>query len=317
LVDQEAVRRAVQDELARSRARQEAVAVARATVATVRAAAAEEARLSGGPCVYCGVTWSAFSEDGQVKPAWYRSGVGACCYWCECERRQQDSEWGTERPEVEHRDRAVRLLVADESITRFWTGPYLAEKTGFRWWHETPGAEPGGRVRFRYVDRWALRAALRPKRPTAAEWYTAAAPCERCGCAYMWRSVSDYKDLRTNKNVAGPLVCHGCVDFESIEDVASRLVGVNGRRYGTSHHKIGTQDHFYDTQNAVAAIGLTWFNKRDTSKDPRRRDLTLTPFTYLDVPALRRRAYELFPQPDAWLASAVWQRLRDEAEARR
>jgi hypothetical protein len=42
----------------------------------------------------------------------------------------------------------------------------------------------------------------------------------------------------------------------------------------------------------------------------------LTPFAYLDVEAIRRQAYEKYPDERWWVNKNVWQRLHAEAESR-
>ena len=59
------------------------------------------------------------------------------------------------------------------------------------------------------------------------------------------------------------------------------------------------------------AIGLRWFSDRLPGSKSDERKITLTPFAYLDVDALRRRAFELpLPFSSQWRNQAVFAEQR-------
>lgn len=247
----------------------------------------------GGPCVYCGVTES---------HTWNDAPQGSYCADCRVERRSIGPVAGLS--DLEHRDRVVRALLSAEALGD-WRSPFLLDRVRFSWWHETPGAPPGGAKRFAYVDVAELEARLRPAE--APRLRDGDKPCGRCGCAHMFvldpGREGGYEETRWSEEpgvgygrdgkpveggvfttpyivnfppVAPHLRCVGCRDFDDFHRVIERLCGV---RYGVA-------------QYAAAALNLSWFNDLP-ERDPRRR-FTLTPFAYLGDPAeLRRRVAEV------------------------
>lgn len=90
-------------------------------------------------------------------------------------------------------------------------------------------------------------------------------------------------------------------------DVVERIVGIIGGSPTGTHIPWG--------QDAPTRLGVTWYTDRPVGTDERTRGVTLTPFAYLDLDAIRRRAFDLFPFQSQWSAHAAWLAL--DAEHRR
>ncbi|MEU2986235.1 hypothetical protein ABZ647_17725 [Micromonospora aurantiaca] len=313
-IDQQTLEQAVRDELERRERAQQVRDRLAEVKARVEAQATEQARYSGGPCAYCGVQWSAERDArGGVRPRWHQVTAGPCCAICDEDRHPLGGS--IPLTDEQHRERVVRRLVG-EDVARRWWGSHILKGADFKWWHETPDASPG--ERFAYVDVGQLQAALTPDSP-GEPGYTSGEPCSHCGCAHMWVLHPERVAVMTHDPVTGnPLtkprrytvpaawVCHGCRDIADINVIAERLVGIDGSR----------REWSIDAPTAAQRIGLTWYEGRIKSRDG-RRDLTLTPFAYLDLDELRRKAFELFPGQDMWRSKAIWQRLREEVAGAR
>jgi hypothetical protein len=91
-------------------------------------------------------------------------------------RRPHHAEPGQPPPGQPVRGRAVRRgRVArrpspqrGRGSHKWWFDRYLIERSGFRWWFETPDAPPGGHVRFAYVSTSAIMGSLYPPGRTPA-----------------------------------------------------------------------------------------------------------------------------------------------------
>jgi hypothetical protein len=236
---------------------------------------------------------------------------------------------GVPLSDEEHRIAVVRRLAGAQAC-RYWYGTYLAEaaaRGGFRWWHELdPAARAGGgQRRFAYVDVARLRDALAVRSPSRPAYETAD-PCPRCGCAYMW----------TRADAGAKPTCHGCARFTRLAQVVTELVGVEGSREvqvgpprdansplpvgGLAQLRESRQGGPSATYKSVTELlGVTWYDgtidatrSRPSARDrtPPSRAVNLTPFAYLDLEALRRRAFELLPHERYWRSREVWRRLR-------
>jgi hypothetical protein len=227
---------------------------------------AETARLArevtGGPCVYCGVTVSAQREGphAPLRGVWHSAAGGRCCARCNLDRRNGFID-GAIQPDSEHRARVLYELLPE--LHRRWLPQFAVPRSGFRWWHETPGARPApppGDARFGYVDRDALRAALEP----ALAPLETGEPCPRCGIADQWRSRSVTRgmvDVRTGESSRiNPLrqetvrECAVCCSLpESLDELAARVVGLHPR------------------SGLARELGVTWYADRQAPARERLR----------------------------------------------
>lgn len=265
----------------------------------------------GGPCVYCG-------RSRQHPEVSWKGNPGALfCAACD------DDRW--DHPDVEHRSLILnRILANDWSIRTFQVGKIAEmeiERCGFKWFCETPGAQPGGWDRWKYLgDLDAIRErAAGPPEPPPAPRFQAGDPCERCGCAYMWTTLPRHAEVAVGPNgnyvkdiPSGP-GCGGCFGYESLDDVVRRIIGVWGKI--RMPYEGGPGVFLLPTKSATELLGVTWYKDRTVSTAERSRQVTLAPFAYLDLQALRRRAFEYFPFQSEWTNHAAWQALAAEAQA--
>jgi len=262
---------------------------------------AEAERFKGGPCGFCGVEESTERGiGGAIVGQWYDRSGRPVCTWCD-ETFRND---GVNLTDDEHRDRVLRDLLRGHPELPFWSGPHLARKTEFRWWHESGAGAAGaggGTTRFAYIDRARLDESLRPA--SAGTPYLDGEPCGGCGCAHMWvlvpESTRDVEVREGTKTTHESTVvpahhsCRGCASIRDMGEVVEKLVGL---RYNADFR----------------TLGVGWF-KELPAGDPRRK-LTQAPFMYLgDLGELRRRAFEAHPDQRHWRAFEMWRRLRDEA----
>jgi hypothetical protein len=293
-----------------------------------------EAAFIGGPCAYCGVTRSAVLHEPDVRrgdrpgppeerPFWTTSAAGPCCAWCDDERRS-DIDPSRVLPDEEHRDRVARRLVGPD-LARHHLRGYLAEKVGFRWWHEAPGpgtTRPRLR-RFTHLDPAKLRDAARVSESSGS--YGSGEPCPRCGCAHMWVTVREPYERRVSGSDQTYTAyderrrCMGCAWADDLASVVERLVGLNVRHMTyVNDSKGGIGGPASDVRFAVEWYDPGRLKMRSVRNLPRRTGpaVNLVPFGYLDVPALRRKAYEAYPDEKWWADKSIWRRLKKQ-EARR
>src|SRR5690606_38337342 len=184
----------------------------------------------------------------------------------------------------------------------------------FRWWHEAPdedGTQPRLR-RFKHLSVEKLRDAARLAHPRPPA-YESGRPCPRCGCAHM--RVSE----------RGQRASRGSAWAADLADVVTRLVGLNGRvRTSLMIDRNGRPHPVHETP--VSRLGIKWYeyerprpgrmivNFREPLVPHRTGpSVTLTPFAYLDVEAIRREAIKLYPNQEWWRDGGVWLRLVKEA----
>lgn len=290
-----------------------------------RWAAEEERRLQeslrGGPCVYCGIEISPERDryDGQIRARWRVAPRGGeSCSWCEDDlepsRHDPDARDYYRLTDLDHRLLVLRRLLGNDALGD-WVMPFLMDRAQFKWWHETPAATGGGSERFAYVDVEMYRARLAPE---SAPPFTTGPPCSRCGCAYMFivdagspEQALPMLDERGNVSLdgggqpirliksavpAGTLRCQGCREFDDLTRVAENIIGLG-----------------WKAAQAAGGFGLCWY--RDLPEGDTRRQSTLAPFAYLDVAAIRRRAFEAYPEQHHWRVMRVWQQLHAESAA--
>jgi hypothetical protein len=301
-VDVDALARQVREHEARERRQAEATRLAR--------------EVTGGPCVYCGTTLSAYREPGRrgtVRGVWFTAPGGKACSACDLERRGGRYADAPLLPPEQHRARVLYRLLPE--LDRRWLPQHAVPRSGFRWWHETPGARPApppGDQRFAYLDLDALRAALAPA-PAPLETRE---PCLRCGLADRWRSREVqrgwvYADTGAS-HPANPLrietvwECAACASLpESLDELAARLVGLNPQ------------------PGLAAQLGLTWHADRPPERVrllARVRPSPATPFAWWPPrQQLQARAWALYgPQPGEWERQAErrWHSLAAMRSAR-
>jgi hypothetical protein len=271
-VDQAALAAAV-DRVLADRERRQAEAAAQAE--RERA----EALAIGGPCKYCGITtsWEHDRVADRPEPRWY-AGVCAGC--------NGDAQWtdaGVARTDGERRDAVLRRLLPPE-VTRWHALGYLAERSGFRWWHEVPGAATSATERFAYVDRHALAARLAPSPPQ----YEAGDPCPRCGVQSLWRTVSGPASAYDpHSGTVEVLHCAGCGRFAELEDLAVWATGLTRHAF----RSLG--------QAAEAVLGVHWWAEHPAGGRAKPPQPCTTPFGYLDRAAARAAAYRVLGR-GAW-----------------
>lgn len=225
----------------------------------------------GGPCQRCGVTrsWEHDPEADRDVGRWY----GSTCAWCESDRA-----WGVAgRTDVEHRELVVRRLLPAETTSGYGFG-YLAQTSGFRWWHETPGAPTSPTVRFAYLDRDELAARLADRPPA----FTNREPCRRCGCPGLWTHGTSHDPHRGTVEV---WTCAGCGRFHDLVDLAAWASGLNR----PAIEDLGIA--------AERVLGVHWWadDPAGGAADPPRPG---PPFAYLDRRAARARAWEVYGTGD-------------------
>jgi hypothetical protein len=266
-IDQATLDAAVEKALA-ERERQAAIAAAKAERER------QEAVATGGPCRYCGITrsWEHDPETDRPIGRWHDDG--RICAWCEADR-----VWGiTGRTDHEHRIAALRSLLPPE-VTKWWADHALPERTGFRWWVETPGAATSETDRFAYVDREALAARLADK-PIQ---YETREPCRRCGCPHMWRHGTA---VAPGNAIVETVECVGCRKVADLVYLTMWATGLSR----PSVENLGTV--------AERVLGVHWWSDDPNggAADP-PRPCTI-PFAYIDRQAARRRAFEVFGRED-------------------
>jgi hypothetical protein len=298
----------------------------------------------GGPCAYCGTTYSYVSIDGgPATGEWHTLTVGQVCARCSDDLDQAadagdaiDSIGETRAIRIDnyHRCNIITQFVGTE-ITKFWYDQFLlpeAREAGFRWWYEVDGAVPAER-RFEYLDDQRLRLLLDPSTRAAAlpqpepEPLLDGPPCPRCGCRHMWMveptpaagSISPYAHAsRVNggPHVGGQsLVCVGCHHVKSLAELMSRLLGIKVmNEYGYAGYLGAFHPENLRGIEGIAAL-VTWYEA--LPDDDPRRTLTAAPFQYVgDLGELRRRAIDLWPSREHWRHQGLWQMLTDERNAR-
>jgi hypothetical protein len=197
-----------------------------------------------------------------------------------------------------------------------WLPRFAVPRSGFRWWHETPGAQPApppGDARFGYVDLDALRAALEPV-PAQLE---TGEPCPRCGVSDRWRSRTETRGKVYQHNGASwpgdPLrvetvsECAACSHLpESLDELAARLVGLHQR------------------PGLARELGVTWYADRQAPARERLRRRVhgqpSGPFAcWPPRQQLQARAWALYgTQPGEWERQAAprWYSLAAMRSAR-
>lgn len=253
-------------------------AVERAVVARERRQAEEAARVErdraereavGGPCRYCGVTrsWEHDGERDQAMGRWY---PGPVCAWCEAERigpTESDNRW-----------RVLRKLLTRQQLG-LSVGEYAVNRSGFRWWHEKPGAMTSETSRFAYVDRDELAARLATK-PIE---YATREPCERCGCPSLW-----WLAPRQGHNPEH-WVCRGCAKTPDLEYLLAWASGLSR----PSVASLGAA--------ASQVLGVYWWREDPNGGRADPPKPCAVPFSYVDQQGARRRAWEVFGRSD-WAA---------------
>jgi hypothetical protein len=164
--------------------------------ARARRLAAKEAErkrkaASGGPCIDCGcgLSWLRPGVGG-----WHQTAAGSRCHVCH-EARGGDVVGGADDREA--RAKAIRLILGtaaaparaghgDRPAVDFWHDPWLVERSGFRWFSETPGARPApGCERYAYTSAAAILANLYPE--PAPPRLERGPRCPRCRARDRWR----------------------------------------------------------------------------------------------------------------------------------
>lgn len=276
-----------------------------------REAEEHDRRTSGGPCIFCGVSrsyaWS--GNPGRVM-------CGACV----------DDRW--DHADAEHKSLVLNRIVTGDDTVRTYRYGRTAERevarAGFRWFHETAGARPGGWSRWSYVDIPTVRERAAAPPPEPPPRYTAGDPCPRCGCAYMWTELGSVATVEVPANpdadhyyrdVPRGFGCAGCADYEHLNDVVRRVVGVvpvlsdwvphdRNPAWGSSEHV-----------DVPERLGVTWYRDSPVRTDGRRVRATLAPFAYLDLAAIRRRAFDLFPHESQWTNRPAYRALHADRGA--
>lgn len=296
----------IESGLAEQRARVDALKRAEAA----REAADRTTRV--GPCIYCGLSRSRTGSLG-----WQGSNPKRlACPWC------VDDRW-------DHTDLEHKSIVLNRIITGDWKArhyPYgrmaelLIQRTGFRWFHESPGATPGEWNSWAYLDLAAIRQRATPTTPEPPPLFRRGDPCPKCGCAFMWTNMSGTTWVTSPEGGAGRDIvtginshvgCGGCVEIRDLNDVMKKIVGVHGslRRWPdfVTPNTVGQEVASYEL------LGVTWFADRPVRSGEHTRSLTLVPFAYLNLPDIRRRAFEHFPFQSQWTNQAAWAQLFAEA----
>lgn len=273
---------------------------------------------NGGPCADCGRTWSTALERGKPVGRWYADPVGLRCHRCHLDSREHGQEQLANRDDADYRDLACRRLLAPldpvEVAQHSGHPDYgLAARSGFRWFREVPGAKPGGRERFAYLDLPAMLARLRP--PKVTEELVRGAPCGKCGAMDHWHPrkthhpgvpgmvsmppwTEEATDCRHPRHLQLP---------DDLDEAAAKLTGL-APAYGLG-----------------AALGISWWAEHVEAL-PRRQRLRARvrgpqggPLSWWPpTEALRAKAWELFrPQPDQWMREAEnrWQSLQAMRDA--
>jgi hypothetical protein len=300
-VDVGALAREVREHEARERQQAEAVRLAR--------------EVTGGPCCYCGATISGERDPNtrQVRGVWHTASGGLCCARCNLDRRNGFTD-GAIQPSSEHKARALYELLPE--LGGRWLPQFAVPRSGFRWWHETPGARPApppGDQRFAYVDLDTLRAAFTPE-PVQLE---TGEPCPRCGVTDKWRSRKVERGrVYTDTGASVPSdplrmetvsECAACAHLpESLDELAARLVGLNPR------------------PGLAGQLGVTWYADRQAPARERLRRRVhgqpFGPFTWWPPrQQLQARAWALYgTQPGEWERQAAprWHSLAAMRSAR-
>ncbi len=264
-----------------------------------RVDATPRVRTTGGPCVYCGV-----SE--QLGP-WYGNPGRLSCAAC------ADDRW--DHADLDHKTIIINRIATGDWKTRLHTygenAQRLVDRTGFRWFCETPGAQPGGWHRWAYLDLQAVaeRAAPTTERPPPR--FSAGDPCDRCGCAYLWTNLPSVTAPGETFRPAG-FGCAGCVTYAGLSDVVRHVVGIVPVLEEWVPNPVNPDRGTSQAVDVPARLGVTWYRDRPVRTSEKRRQVTLAPFAYLDLPTIRARAFDLFPFESQWTAKAAWQALKDE-----
>jgi hypothetical protein len=189
------------------------------------------------PCRWCGSTWS--------EAGWFD---GPTCASCDSDRRVFGT--GAIISDREHRALVAWRLVnaISPAEAALWRPELLAERSGFKWWHETPGAPPGGRVRFHFVDARVLLERLLPSDEGAPTVVTGP-PCDYCGSRRYWvraRVAGAAGSVAFPPQVLTELTCLGpCFRLgQDLDVAAARVVGmVATRGLGQALGVAWWQDH--------------------------------------------------------------------------
>lgn len=245
----------------------------------------------GGPCKLCGATES-WERDGNgvLSGKWY---AGPTCGICNAERER----WPHSTDEERRLAVVKRLLPQD--VTKWWHAPYLLDKVQFRWWHETPGAVTSDRKQWAYVDTAAMIDALTVK-PVE---YSTREPCERCGCRSQWMWTRAYNGEGHTAVPVEQWMCKGCQEVPDLLAWVCRVIGLG------SAALLDNSRALLEKQLDVA----WWANSPagGAADPPRPCD---TPFGYVDLDDVRRRAFEAFPDERKWGSVTSWERARAAAQ---
>jgi hypothetical protein len=116
--------------------------------------------------------------------------------------------------------------------------------------------------------------------------------------------------------------CAGCHRYENLNDILRRIVGVRSATFDEWQDLRPVDSPQYGlggklvTQSTAERIGLTWYKNREVRTNEKARKVTLTPFAYLDLDALRRRAFEVLPFSSQWTNHNAWAGLRAQLPPR-
>lgn len=298
--DLDAVAAAAVDRVLTHRQRQDQEARARAEQDRLNAEVAS-LRCPSGACRFCGVEYSGVRRpDGHMAPAWHSSGQQHYCEACS----QDATIAGMRAPGSEdHRHRVAERLLG--TAAEGWIAPYLADRIGFRFWHELP---PDQRERSRHhLDRFVYAtpdlvatwvAALAPPATYMAP-HPGGAGCAWCGVdrSTTWLSMT----AGIGRTVHGCAACRDLIKRfpgEDPSDLFARLL-VGLRPLGS----VG------DSRAVASTLGFTLFADADGAQPSRER------WGWLDLPMLRAKAWREFGD-DTEAVPAVWLSPAAAAEAR-
>jgi hypothetical protein len=260
------------------------------------------------PCTHCGIE---SVEVASGRP-WHIDPAGG--HYCAlCDRRF----YGT--PGAIDADRKLSLIVERLGAgvpIRVMSNPHLV--AGIPLWHrEHPGAPPATThaERFSHIDPEQLRSqwetVAHPRADVSATRFEKREPCPRCGCDSFWGKITMPTHGWTQAIENGVYVTDDVTSQPVYRETHGtfELTVCAGCSYPHSPGEVPA-DMDVDEFTAVfilrdprriapgvaEVLGVRWWS------DASRRRANTRPFGHIDMPAVRARAAELWPDDAAWSA---------------